>query len=312
MRIFRQLLNEFWLPLAVAFCWTVYNVLEKHNSKWVVADIVNIFGPTFFFVSWTLSQWYRVKKQQKVDEDLESIRDIIQQLHEVVATHKDEIISAVFANGAVQQETDESTKHAEGVAAGKRKIDGSMHDQEILYSQSKTQPFESRARDSGNKDNANKQLVQLLSDLAKHYQQRFPNERLTFDPENLFEIISKARSQLRTNRSNAAGENHRIDRWAMAGYLAYWVSRRKPFAMSGDTQASRMANQWIAHMFALAVLTAFNRTSKSINGDISVKQFQFSESTRDGIVQLLYEGNVDPEALALVYRMIDEGRQLPN
>jgi len=75
MKIFLQLLKEFWLPLLLGVAWTLFNVIDRPPSSWKIKEIVNIFGPTFFFISWLVAQWYRVKKQQKIENDLTGIQD---------------------------------------------------------------------------------------------------------------------------------------------------------------------------------------------------------------------------------------------
>lgn len=80
MKITLQLLKEFWLPLSVSLAWVLYNLPEISTSKWSLRDFVNLFGPTFFFASWLVAQWYRVGKQQKVEDGLIGIQSHIKQM----------------------------------------------------------------------------------------------------------------------------------------------------------------------------------------------------------------------------------------
>ncbi len=77
MTVLKQLLVEFWLPLLAALVWTTYNIREV--PQWSIRTVVNVFAPTFFFVSWLASQWYRVRKQQKVEGGLSSIESNVKQ-----------------------------------------------------------------------------------------------------------------------------------------------------------------------------------------------------------------------------------------
>jgi hypothetical protein len=79
MPAFKQLLREFWLPFAAAFLWTGYNVTELPPEQWSIRNFVNAFGPAFFFASWLIAQWYRVRKQQKVEGGLASIEASVKQ-----------------------------------------------------------------------------------------------------------------------------------------------------------------------------------------------------------------------------------------
>ena len=79
MPVIKQLLAEFWFPFLVALAWTLYNALSLPPGGWSIRVAVNLFGPTFFFVSWLLSQWYRIRKQQKVEGGLSSIEASVKQ-----------------------------------------------------------------------------------------------------------------------------------------------------------------------------------------------------------------------------------------
>ncbi len=81
MKVFIQLLKEFWLPLILGMLWTIYNVADTPVDKWSVKNFLNIFGPTFFFMSWLVAQWYRVRKQQRVEAGLGDIQDNVRSLH---------------------------------------------------------------------------------------------------------------------------------------------------------------------------------------------------------------------------------------
>lgn len=80
MRTVLQLLKEFWLPLLLGISWTVFNIIDNPRSSWSIREFLNIFGPTFFFMSWLVAQWYRVRKQQRVEEGLTKIQSGVQAL----------------------------------------------------------------------------------------------------------------------------------------------------------------------------------------------------------------------------------------
>lgn len=82
MKIAVQLLKEFWVPASVGVAWTLYSLSEQSFNKWTLLSFVNVFGPTFFFASWLVAQWYRVKKQQKVEDGLSGIQEKIQRMLE--------------------------------------------------------------------------------------------------------------------------------------------------------------------------------------------------------------------------------------
>lgn len=81
MKILLQLLREFWLPLLLAIAWTTFNFVDRPFTQWTVREVLNIFGPTFFFVSWLVAQWFRVKKQQRVEDGISEIRRDVRAIH---------------------------------------------------------------------------------------------------------------------------------------------------------------------------------------------------------------------------------------
>jgi hypothetical protein len=85
MLALHQLLKEFWIPLLIAIGWGIYNVLGTENSQWSTREFVNWFAPAFFFASWLLAQWFRVRKQQKIEGDLEHLQTLTKVLLEEVS-----------------------------------------------------------------------------------------------------------------------------------------------------------------------------------------------------------------------------------
>ena len=83
MSVIGQLLKEFWFPLIVAIGWTLFNIYGGNTGQhkaWGFKEVVNIFGPTFFLASWITGQFFRVKKQVKVESSLNVMEDRLKQL----------------------------------------------------------------------------------------------------------------------------------------------------------------------------------------------------------------------------------------
>lgn len=78
----RQLVREFWLPFVLGVGWTAYNLVDQAPSEWSGRRVLNVLGPTFFFMSWLVAQWYRVRKQQRVENDLYNIHEGVRAVHE--------------------------------------------------------------------------------------------------------------------------------------------------------------------------------------------------------------------------------------
>ncbi len=69
-KVLRQVVREFWLPLAIAGAWTAYSLWHK---PFTVRAAVNVLGPAFFLVSWMTGQVFRIKKQESVQSGLSSL-----------------------------------------------------------------------------------------------------------------------------------------------------------------------------------------------------------------------------------------------
>lgn len=93
MKIVWQLLKEFWFPLLTASGWVLFNMYSGSHDEWDLAKIVNVFGPTFFFLSWGLGQFFRVKKQSKVEQNFVSMETRLQDLVSKVEYQTNEMLS---------------------------------------------------------------------------------------------------------------------------------------------------------------------------------------------------------------------------
>jgi hypothetical protein len=78
MTTFRQLLKEFWFPALAAIAWSIANFNTSKDQAWSWTSFINIAAPTFFFVSWLTSQYFRVKKQEHVASTLDKIETRVQ------------------------------------------------------------------------------------------------------------------------------------------------------------------------------------------------------------------------------------------
>lgn len=86
MVIFKRLLGEFWLPALVAFGWTAYN-LQPMPTVWDFKTFVNVFGPSFFLASWATGQFFRIKKQVSLDQNITTIESRVTSLLEKLDKH---------------------------------------------------------------------------------------------------------------------------------------------------------------------------------------------------------------------------------
>lgn len=73
MEMTKQLFREFWIPLFSALLWSIYNINGWAN--FTIASFIAKFSAAFFFTSWLCSQYFRVRKQTKVDNSLQTIQN---------------------------------------------------------------------------------------------------------------------------------------------------------------------------------------------------------------------------------------------
>ncbi|HRF44660.1 MAG TPA: hypothetical protein PLD30_10555, partial [Candidatus Competibacteraceae bacterium] len=78
MNLAARLLKEFWIPALVAAGWTAYNITAA--TAWDLKTLINVFGPSFFLASWATGQFFRVQKQAKVEKNLTSIENRVENL----------------------------------------------------------------------------------------------------------------------------------------------------------------------------------------------------------------------------------------
>jgi hypothetical protein len=98
MNVIVQLSKEFWFPLIVAVGWVLFNIYGGNagqNKPWGFKEVVNIFGPSFFLASWITGQFFRVKKQVKVESSLSVMEDRLRELLTTLEQKTADLISHV-------------------------------------------------------------------------------------------------------------------------------------------------------------------------------------------------------------------------
>ncbi|NSX06874.1 hypothetical protein [Cupriavidus gilardii] len=78
MATLKKAIKEFWLPFLVAIAWTLYNLSQ--DNGWSIQTTFNVFGPTFFLVSWATGQFFRIRKQAKDEQSFASIQQRLSHL----------------------------------------------------------------------------------------------------------------------------------------------------------------------------------------------------------------------------------------
>jgi len=76
--VLKQIIKEFWIPLTAAIVWTIWNAVKTGGKINNITDAINIAVPSFFFVSWLTSQYFRVRKQESVSSTLQNIESRVE------------------------------------------------------------------------------------------------------------------------------------------------------------------------------------------------------------------------------------------
>jgi hypothetical protein len=96
MKIFKQLVKEFWIPLLLSIAWVSYNVFgSEASSEWNTQKIVNVFGPTFFLLSWLTGQFFRVKKQTRVEDSFGAMENRFEELLSEIESKTNQMIGHI-------------------------------------------------------------------------------------------------------------------------------------------------------------------------------------------------------------------------
>ena len=96
MKTLKKLAKEFYIPLTLSISWVIYNIYgDTTNSQWSIQKITNVFGPTFFILSWLTGQFFRVKKQSQVESSFESMEKRFEELLNRVEESANEMIGHI-------------------------------------------------------------------------------------------------------------------------------------------------------------------------------------------------------------------------
>ncbi len=74
--VLKQAFKEFRYPFLFATLWVCFNLYADHKKQ-IDLDVVKIsstFFASFFFVSWGFAQYFRIRKQNKVESSFEQIQ----------------------------------------------------------------------------------------------------------------------------------------------------------------------------------------------------------------------------------------------
>lgn len=99
---FRQIGREFWAPMLGAVLWVVYEYCNSTTEgERGVSALIKAFGAAFFFISWLLAQWFRIRKQQKVDSYLSVIDTRVSETLSAVQSKTDDLVGHITGGDTI-------------------------------------------------------------------------------------------------------------------------------------------------------------------------------------------------------------------
>ena len=94
MKFFKQLIREFIFPLLLSIAWVAFNIFGS-DDEWNIQRSVNVFGPTFFLLSWMTGQIFRIRKQIGVESNFESLHEKMLNLVDEIRAQTEDVSNYV-------------------------------------------------------------------------------------------------------------------------------------------------------------------------------------------------------------------------
>lgn len=92
MSIITQAVKEFWLAFLVASGWTAYTYITVSNT---IADTVETFVSSFFLAAWATGQFFRIRKQEKVENSFSFLENKLSTFVSVLEERTAEITNQI-------------------------------------------------------------------------------------------------------------------------------------------------------------------------------------------------------------------------
>jgi hypothetical protein len=72
-RVLKRAFLEYWTVLLICLIWTWYQVENDVSEESLISTGIKAFSTSFFFLAWLSGQFFRIKKQQFVEDQFSSI-----------------------------------------------------------------------------------------------------------------------------------------------------------------------------------------------------------------------------------------------
>jgi len=96
-RIFFQIIREFWFQTILSLGWATVSVYFSEGSDNKILSFLTNFFASLFVLSWFAGQFFRIKKQQKVEDEFSKIKKDLNSLLRKIRKQTNDLIG--FATG---------------------------------------------------------------------------------------------------------------------------------------------------------------------------------------------------------------------
>src|SRR4051812_883338 len=88
MRVIKQIVSEFWIQFLISIGWATYQIWPIGASiasvNKALPTFITNFSGAFFFLSWGMSQFFRIKRQNEVKDEFSKVKSELSSLLDLV------------------------------------------------------------------------------------------------------------------------------------------------------------------------------------------------------------------------------------
>jgi hypothetical protein len=92
MRAFKQIVKEFWLQTLLSILWGLFKLKFAEPKENLISVFITNFSASLFLLSWMFGQIVRVKKQQKIDDEFNILKNELSKLLSKIELQTEKLI----------------------------------------------------------------------------------------------------------------------------------------------------------------------------------------------------------------------------
>lgn len=91
-RVLKRAISEYWIVLVICSVWTWYQVENDISEETEISTGIKAFSTSFFFLAWLSGQFFRIKKQQFVEDQFSSIKGNLDRVLSKISDQTNDLI----------------------------------------------------------------------------------------------------------------------------------------------------------------------------------------------------------------------------